>query len=174
MTFQPRAGGGQQTQSLQCVGGMWPPTPPPRGHNATSAPCTLPTPTTSQLHTCQAAIGYWLQDSPLTLGSWGILSGFQEPPLGSLSPLPAAQAPWALALPQRWLLGLPHPAPVLSWLRFSSPPWVSWDDPVWEPWGSGCLPATFPRPSLHTPLYNQERVSKSRKVIVSVEKYIYI
>ncbi|KAB0357782.1 hypothetical protein FD754_001938 [Muntiacus muntjak] len=69
----------------------------------------------------------WLlpQDSPLTLRSRGILSGFQEPPLSSLSPtLPTAQALWALALPQRWLLGLPHPAPVLSWLRYSSPPWV--------------------------------------------------
>ena len=126
MTFQPRPGGGQQTQSLQCVG--WYVTPNPSTQRTQCHFCSLhsaPLPTTSQLHMpgCN-----WLlaQDSPLTLGSRGILSGFQEPPLSSLSPtLPTAQALWALALPQRWLLGLPHPAPVLSWLRYSSPPWVS-------------------------------------------------
>lgn len=126
MTFQPRPGEGQQTQSLQCVG--WYVTPNPSTQRTQCHFCSLhsaPLPTTSQLHMpgCN-----WLlaQDSPLTLGSRGILSGFQEPPLSSLSPtLPTAQALWALALPQRWLLGLPRPAPVLSWLRYSSPPWVS-------------------------------------------------
>ena len=126
MTFQPRAGGGQQTQSLQCV--RWYVTPNPSTQRTQCHFCSLhsaPLPTTSQLHmpSCN-----WLlaQDSPLTLGSRGILSGFQEPPLSSLSPtLPTAQALWALAQPQQWLLGLPHPAPVLSWLRYSSPPWVS-------------------------------------------------
>ena len=113
-------------KALSVWGGMCPPHP---STQRTQCPfCSLhsaPLPTTSQLHMpgCN-----WLlaQDSPLILGPWGILSGFQEPPLSSLSPtLPTPQTLRALALPQLWLLGLPLPAPVLSWLRYSSPLWVS-------------------------------------------------
>lgn len=144
-TFQPSAGGGQQTQSRLCMGWYVSPHPPTQ---RTQCPfCSLrsaPLPTTSQVHMpgCNWSLA---QESPLSLGPRGILSGFQEPPLSSLSPtLPTPQALRALPLPQLWLQGLPHLAPVLSWLRCSSPLWVSGADPVWGPWGSGCLAASFP------------------------------
>ena len=52
-------------------GGMWPPTPPPRGHNATSAPCTLSRSPPPLNCTCQAAIGYWLRTAPSHWGPGG-------------------------------------------------------------------------------------------------------
>lgn len=44
---------------------------------------------------------------------------------------PTPQTIWALALPQLWLLGLPGPAPALSWLCCSSLLWVSGATPSW-------------------------------------------
>lgn len=99
-----------------------PPIPPPRVYNAPSAPCILPPTTTSQLHMpgCN-----WLvaQDSPLMLGPQGILSGFQEPPLSSLSPtLSTPQMLRALAPAPAMAPGAPSssPSPILAVLLFSS------------------------------------------------------
>lgn len=119
-TFQPRAGGGQQTQSPLCMGWYVSPTL----HMEDTMPLLLPVlplPTTSQSHMpgCN-----WLlaQDSPLIPRPRGILSRFQEPLLSSLSPtLPAPQPAWALACPSygSWgTLAQPQPSPGCAALLF--------------------------------------------------------
>lgn len=77
-----------------------------------------------------------------------------------------------LPLPQLWLLGLPRPAPVLSWLRCSSPLWVSGATPVWEPWSSACLSATFSLPSLHAPLPPKSEQEQEGDIIVGEKIFI--
>lgn len=143
------------------------PHPAPRGHNAPSAPCSQPPTTTSQPHMpgCN-----WLlaQDSPLILGPWGILSGFQEPPAQFLvphSPNPADPAP-AMAP------GAPSSSPssILATLLFSS--LGKWNHPSLGSWDSGSLcklPTAFPV----LPTAIKERVRRIRKgIFYSEKKYI--
>lgn len=121
--FQPRAGGGQQTQSSLCMG--WYVSPHPSTLRTQCPFCSLcpaPLPSTSQVHMPHCN---WLlaQDSPLILGLQGILSGFQEPPLSSLSPtLPTPQTLRALAPGPAMAPGAPSssPSPILAALLFSS------------------------------------------------------
>lgn len=142
------------------------PHPPPRGHNAPSAPCSQPPYTTSQLHMpgCN-----WLlaQDSPLILGPWGILSRFQEPPVQFLvphSPNPADPAP-AMAP------GAPSSSSssILAALLFSS--LGKWNHP-----SLGALGLRFSQRTSHClpvlPTAIKERVRSVRKGIFYLEKNI--
>lgn len=69
----PAQGRGRPADTKLSVYGVVcvPPTPPPRGHNAPSAPCALPPSPPPLKCTCQAAIGYWLRTAPSYWGSRG-------------------------------------------------------------------------------------------------------
>lgn len=132
---------------------MCPPTPPPRGHNDPSAPCTMPPPHLSTAHArLQLVTGSGQPPHPGAPGDFKRVPGTPAQFLVPHSPTP--QTIWALALPQLWLLGLRGPAPALFWLCCSSSLWVSGATPAW-PLGLLLSSATFP--------YNP-RVSSSGKV----------
>lgn len=170
-TFQHEAGGGQQTQSPQCI--RWYVAPHPSTQRTQCSFCSLYSaslPTTSQLHMpgCN-----WLlaQDSPLILGPRGILRGFQEPPLSSLSPtLPTPQALWALAPAPAMAPGAPSssPSPVLAVLLFSSLGKLR--HPSLGPLGLRLSLSNFPTAFTSLSIAIKERVSESRKVIFYAEK----